>query len=322
MPSLSQDGDGIVILMDPDMILLRPIVHDYTNQQVIFVEDKPATMVVKHGFPMAQQDGYLTNAWMYLNVSHITDGGNIQHIDTKDGPKHYNTGPPYLATVKDMYRIAKVWTDYAPRVYEIHPKLFAEMFGYIFATTQLHLPHTLIRSLVVSTTTTNSREGWPYIDDLEDNQICSVLETIPTPFSAPSDENSDISSTSRLPVALHYCGRYTLDTWFFSKYRLKKKYISCQTPILQMPPMDLVDRQYNYSLQPPPNNFDFKKNKWDPPRSLVVAPHQAKREAFMICQMIRAVNEAAMHFKRTACTASNATNWNTNYTFFNDPNAY
>jgi hypothetical protein len=52
-----------------------------------------------------------------------------------------------------MYEIATLWwTDYAPRVYEIHPKLFAEMFGYIFAaTTQIQNLHpTLIRSLVVS----------------------------------------------------------------------------------------------------------------------------------------------------------------------------
>lgn len=93
--------DGIVILMDPDMILLRPIVHDYSNQNVLFAEDNPATKVVKHGFPMAQQDGYLSNQWMFLNASYITNGGNISHIKTTDGPKHYNTGPPYLFTLAD-----------------------------------------------------------------------------------------------------------------------------------------------------------------------------------------------------------------------------
>lgn len=49
-----------------------------------------------------------------------------------EGPKYWNTGPPYLATVKDMYDIAVLWTDYAPRVSFIHPGLFAEMQGAIF----------------------------------------------------------------------------------------------------------------------------------------------------------------------------------------------
>ena len=117
--------DGIVILMDPDMILLRPIVHDYTNEDVIFVENDPQTKVVKHGFPMAQQDGYLSNEWMYLNISHVTNGGSIKNVTSNDGPRHYNSGPPYLATVRDMYNIVVLWTEYTPRVYQIYPRLFA-----------------------------------------------------------------------------------------------------------------------------------------------------------------------------------------------------
>ena len=294
--------------MDPDMILLRPMVHDYTHQQVIFVEDHPTKRRVEHGFPMAQQDGYLTNEWMKLNAFYITNGGDI-HIPWEDGPKHYNTGPPYLATVKDMMAIAQLWADYAPRVYEIHPKLFAEMFGYIFATTQL--PHTLIQSLVVSTTQTHNREGWEYIDTaLSDDQVCAP-QLQPARFQ-PTD---DITSSTQLPVALHYCKRYLLHTWFFSKYRLKKQYISCDTPLLQLPPIDLVRYNYTSSLQPPPNRHP-PGVPWDPPRANLTT-HRAKREAFMICQLIRAVNEAAIHFKKTACANPN---WNDNYTFFNDPN--
>ena len=57
--------DATVILMDPDMILLRPIVHDYTNEDVSFVGE-PLSKVVRHGFPIAQQDGYLNNQWMVV----------------------------------------------------------------------------------------------------------------------------------------------------------------------------------------------------------------------------------------------------------------
>lgn len=54
----------------------------------------------------------------------------------------------------DMYKIAVKWTEFAPRVVEIHPELFAEMYGFIYSTVELNLPFTLIKSIVVSVTTT------------------------------------------------------------------------------------------------------------------------------------------------------------------------
>jgi hypothetical protein len=129
--------DGIVILMDPDMILLRPLLHDFTNEEVIWVDSdttgntkhsvgEPLTKVVRHGFPMAQQDGYLNNEWMKLNFSYIVDqpsGSYVTRPVWGDGPLHWNTGPPYLATVGDMYKIVNKWTEYAPRVLGTLPLL-------------------------------------------------------------------------------------------------------------------------------------------------------------------------------------------------------
>lgn len=308
-PDQSPDTeDGIVFLMDPDMILLRPIVHDYTDEDVIYAKgDKPDWKIVEHGRPMAQQDGYLNNQWMHLNISFVTHGGDIKGIRQPDGPKYWNTGPPYLATVRDMYSIVVLWTEYAPRVHHIYPKLFAEMYGYIIATTQLKLSHTLIKSLVVSTTRddkirVDEREGWPYIDALPDEAVC--------------DLQAAVSAGKALPVVLHYCQRYGLATWFFSKYRLEKKYISCETPILLSPPKDLAAKKYNYWLQPPP---DGHTGEWDPPRKEMSA-RTAKREAFMICGLISLVNEAAVHFKTKACNGR--ANMSANYTFFSDDYSY
>mmetsp|Transcript_32374 Transcript_32374/g.78973 ORF Transcript_32374/g.78973 Transcript_32374/m.78973 type:complete len:526 (+) Transcript_32374:133-1710(+) len=293
--------DGIVFLLDPDMILFRPLVHDFTNEDVMWVTHKdqqqPRTKIVKHGYPIAQQDGYLTNQWMGLNASFITDGGNINNIPSKDGPIHWNTGPPYIATVKDMYQIASLWCDYAPRVYHIHPKLFAEMFGYIYATTQLDLPHTLIKSIVISNTETN-REGWPYIDNLAETDICDT----------PSD--------SALPVGLHYCKRYMLEKWFFSKYRLKKKYISCESPLLEPPPTDLATRNHSVAYAPPPHGHNVKEQPWES-EAKQIKPWRAKREAFMLCHLITKINEAAKFWKEQNCGD------NGNYEYYNlhdDPN--
>ena len=60
----------------------------------------------------------------------------------------------HLVNTGDMYKIAVRWTEYAPRVVHVHPELFAEMYGFIFATIDLKLPFTLIKSIVVSLTTT------------------------------------------------------------------------------------------------------------------------------------------------------------------------
>ena len=96
--------DSIVILLDPDFVLLRPITHDFTDvENHIWAEENPPTRVVRHGFPIAQQDGYMTNQWMRLDIAYITNqtAGNYVPIpDPKEGPLHYNSGPPYLATVR------------------------------------------------------------------------------------------------------------------------------------------------------------------------------------------------------------------------------
>jgi len=118
--SVPEVEDDIVILMDPDMVLLRPLIHDFRNETVIWVEKNLTAedMVVRHGHPIAQQDGYLSNQWMKLPLE-------FEKPDWKSGPVHWNSGPPYLATVKDFYQISVLWTDLAPQVLAVYPKLFA-----------------------------------------------------------------------------------------------------------------------------------------------------------------------------------------------------
>ena len=292
--------DGVVILMDPDMVLLRPLVHDFSNEDVIWVEDKPATTIVKHGYPMAQQDGYLGNQWMYIDGAFVTGDPNIGKPKDPSGPKHWNTGPPYLATVKDMYDIVTLWTEYAPRVDHINPGLFAEMQGFIWATYKLHLPHTLLKSIVVSTTVSQHREGWAYVDALPDNQVC-----------APP-------ALAKLPIGLHYCKRYALGPdFFFSKYRLKKNFLQCSTPLLLPPPLD-IGAQYDYYIAPPPAKSP--KNVQDREKKSF-SKKQAKREAFMLCGMISAVNDAATYFKQHMCDGEEA-NFQKIYTIANNPGNY
>lgn len=194
--------DGIVILMDPDMILLKPIGYDFSDDHEMWVE-KPDITKVTHGHPIAQQDGYLDNEWMRLNFTYITGTSAVKPPPTSEGPVHWNTGPPYLATVSDMYKIASRWTELAPRVLDVYPHLFAEMYGFIIATVELKLPFALTRSIVVSTTESSSREGWAFVDALRNHDVCRA------PVAATSTSSSSMELPV-LPTALHYCKRYLL----------------------------------------------------------------------------------------------------------------
>jgi peptidyl serine alpha-galactosyltransferase len=195
--------DAVVILMDPDMVMLQPITHDFSGDNVLWVK-KPAITKVTHGNPISQQDGYLSNEWMYLNFTFITGDPTIKPPSSKDGPVHWNTGPPYLATVSDMYKIVSLWTETAPRVLDVFPELFAEMYGFVIATLMLKLPFQMTKSIVVSTTSASNREGWSFVDSIPDHDICQI------PTKATSVNSLSLNQLPALPIGLHYCGVYLL----------------------------------------------------------------------------------------------------------------
>ena len=263
----------VVILMDPDMILLRPLTHDFTEEGVIWVKQPDREhMKVRHGNPMAQQDGYLSSEWMNFNMTNITQDPNTPALSVtpRQGPISWNTGPPYLATVRDMWNIVVKWTEYGPRVFDEFPKLFAEMYGYCIATAHLKLPHTMVKSIVVSTTVT-SREGWAFIDALPDDQVCSP------------------AADAKLPIVLHYCKRYFLERFFFGKYRLRKNYLSCDTPLLTRPTNRILDSAY---YVPIPEANGRPKPADQAETQAMTDRRQRKRELFMLCGLIEKINEA------------------------------
>lgn len=295
-PEIEND---VIILMDPDMILLRPLTHDFSTDRVIWADQQPENdkMKVIHGNPMAQQDGYLISEWLRFNITNITQDPNTPALLVKEreAPTRWNTGPPYLATVRDMYNIAVKWTEFAPRVFDQYPKLFAEMYGFCIASAHLKLPHTMVKSIVVSTTIT-VREGWDFIDSIPDEQICSP----------PADAN--------MPFVLHYCKRYYLERFFFSKYRLRKNYLSCETPLLTMPSPSLLE--VNYTIPIPEATGKLKEGNESLKRPML-NPKTRKRELFMLCGLIGKINEAVIFFKQNHCEGN--ANFNETYNFHDYP---
>ena len=299
-PSNTQYDNDIVFLIDPDMILMKPLTHDFRQDPTVELIGNPDAehQYVHRGHPMAQQDGYLGGEWMTLNMQKITlvNRTPALHYKRGDGPTHWNSGPPYIFTVVDGYQLVSRWVDFAPRVHHQLPKLFAEMYGYIIASVHLGLPHTLIKSLVVSTTTTSDREGWSFVDRIQ-NRVC------------PYENGPTVEGI----FALHYCKRYMVGKrWFWSKYRLRKDFMDCHAPLLQVPSPDAQDEREAFSPRPVHNY----KGNWTQEHQ-ILSEKQAKREAFMVCALIAKVNEAVEHLKRTSC--GDTGNYSKIYNVHDDP---
>lgn len=95
-----------------------------------------------------------------------------------------------------------------------------------------------------------------------------------------------------------------LGKWFIGKYRLRKDFISCQAPLLKVPPGDIA---LKYTKGIYPGNGKVKE----------MNPRDVKGNAFMVCAMINALNEAAVYYKDRHCDKATA-NYDYTYTFFND----
>lgn len=106
------------------------------------------------------------------------------------------------------------------------------------------------------------------------------------------------------PHVFHYCQEYSLGKWFMSKYFLRKDIISCNAPLLEVPPADIALR-FKRGINP--NGFIIKQLK----------PKQVLENGFAVCAMIRAINEAALYYKDNHCDKATA-NYGYSFTFFDD----
>ena len=154
--------------------------------------------------------------------------------------------------------------------------LLAEMFAYCLAAAHLGLAHQTAASFMVSSTGVMKGEGWSYVDGIPDEKICQ-------PNDIP-EEN--------LPNVLHFCQRYGWGPYFFGKRKLPHSFLSCESPLLHDPP-DTLLTDYEQATFPGGNVKEFKGA-------------EAKRNVFMVCYMIQALNEAAEYYKAQHCNSASA----------------
>lgn len=272
--------NDIVILIDPDMGLMRPITGDFSDPRETVISPRRkegfVTKRVGPGKPFAQVYGFGTQ-WARLDLEKICGVGTpAAAVNAADGFVHYPAGPPYIGTVADMHQIALHWSKFVPGVYEQYPHLLAEMFAFSIAAAHLKLPFQLIDSLMISKIDVGG-EGWPLVDQIPADSVCA--------FAKEPDH-----AQYAVPSVVHLCQRYSVGVeWFFSKRKIPSDIYDCATPLFAEPPGNLAAvTEYRW----PPNGQKTPMSK-----------KEAVRESFILCYLYSLVNQAATFYKTNACPA-------------------
>lgn len=102
---------AVVIIIDPDMILLKPLTTDFSDGSVSFwspfhkkIERKKK---VEPGIPFGQTYG-LSHKWMQFIELAGPDSQAIK-VDERTADLHFQVGPPYIAYANDMVKIVRRW---------------------------------------------------------------------------------------------------------------------------------------------------------------------------------------------------------------------
>lgn len=275
--------DDIIMIVDPDMMLLQPITHEFKDYGIQKWASEVRTDRVIHGTPIAQRYGYGASWLTSLkgNLSYVVGPDSpALKVSVKEAGKLYPAGPPYIAMSTDMYQIAVHWVKFLPRIHELFPEFMAEMHAYSTAAAHLELPHQLNAGFMVSDVTGRDpmrNEGFVFLQNTTRADACPSLDSIPN---------------ERLPLVLHYCQRYALGRWFFSKYKLREDFFDCKSPLMREPPRNVAEI---YDWMVFPNGVDTED--FSPPEKL----DSIITNGYMLCTIVYALNYVATEIKRAHC---------------------
>jgi hypothetical protein len=118
-------------------------------------------------------------------------------------------------------------------------------------------------------------EGWKYIKDIPESETCS--------FAMNPNH-----SVRPVPTLLHYCQRYQVDGYFWAKRQMPKTIFTCNHPLLEEPPIDLLGVHQGKG-----GNGEEKKER--------KKTEKDKMNAFMVCALTKFTNDAMIFFKDHHC---------------------
>jgi len=278
--------DHVIVLVDPDMLMQRPFVNDFTkmplNQWNAYYRrnEHSDELIgkVTQGHPAAQ-DYSFGSKWLNPVKAHITEivgpDSPVHDVTEEDARLVFAAGPPYWMTARDAFRISYKWAEFLPSIFKHHPVFMAEMYGYCMAAAHLGLRHQMARGMMISNVGMTAGEGWAFLP--KDPKACDVARYAET-----------------VPHVLHFCQRYSIGDFFINKYLFPTDILSCEHPLLELPSMDMLEDTW-YS-----HYGDGTVDQWGKSQDDI----KRYRNAFMICSLFPAVNEAAKFYKDQHCDKS------------------
>eukprot|EP01031_Cornospumella_fuschlensis_P028836 gene28835-34804_t len=299
-PAVSEDT--IVVIIDPDMIFLRPITAQIKGNPLnLYLKDfdptkdtiplkvqrrVPASALYGIGAPWTTPE-YNTD----FNRSYICGSSSpCLKVTWAEGVRSYAVGPPYLVHVKDLVGLAGKWAEFMPRVFERHTSVLADMYAYSMAAAHLELPHFTLNSYMVSNI--NDEEGWAHVDALG-KKVCSAMDYVyqdirkmqSGTYTGKYTIPEYIYPSALLPNFLHYCQPYHVGQWFFHKLRFKQSMMTCDSPLLS-------------SLSPDIASIFHTKHAG---KTVEITPRQTSRGGFALCTIHAAINRMLIYYKHKMC---------------------
>ena len=211
-------ADTAFVVLDPDQVLLRPFVRDYSDQNELW-ELPEGPRGLGQGQPMAQRYRLDPNFPQWINTTGLV---NVNQLNATDLESLFMVGPPYMALGADFWPLVEGWARWVGPVHERSGQFsMSEMYAYILAALQRNLSHTVGHSFMVSKPGLKG-EGWPLLLDA----------------AAPT-----------LPHTIHYCQPYKLGPYAFGKRRLPTNIFSCEHPLM-VQPSENVHELYSWVQDP------------------------------------------------------------------------
>ena len=292
-----------VALVDPDMIMLKPLTLDVApgthryhgkklHESVVDGVAKTLSLFadlpqhVAQGAPAGQHFGVggawqragpgARSAWAQFSKGAVCgNDAPCTRTTAKEADEKFAVGPVYIMHVADWQMLAPAWWEAMPRVHSQYPHLLAEMYALTMSAANLTTPWSQLSSYMVSDPrTTSPTEAWAWIDDLAAREgptsVCAGATATMLPAATRSREVA-------LPVFLHFCQRYDLAGYFFAKRRLAHDFFGCQSEPLAFDADAIIG-----GLGGTPSTV-------------------ATRTAFMLCHIVPLMNSFLASYKRDAC---------------------
>ena len=273
--------ERVIVLLDPDEFFLEALTQGDKKREDL-INSWPASMqsrvtdVVQPGMAVGQMYGF-GSVWMNMFDRNKMCGASsyCATIPYNEANWYYPVGPPYLIHQQDFKPIMDKWWAFMKPAYAADKgDIQVDMYAYIMAAADLKVKHVILEQYMVSCPDCGG-EGWKYIDALP------TLSCHAPAFPAGAHRPTFIHA------AQHYhactkgdrptgggCSTPGSEMWNFHKGHVPSRILECEQPLL---------------VQPPDNLFNVQ-----------VGVHN-RRNAYMICVLLKMVNDAACDFRKKYC---------------------